>query len=603
MTYRLRREPVVTEYAAIAAVSAVPGRNVWVRQGPLQGNIYIEKLLVEGGRFRITGGRVIGDTGTHIIVSNPVWEILTYFPPVPASPAQGAWTVVTGRTGWDGGGRTVKKVRAGDRFTFKFKGLGIIAGLARPGASYSFSTARHAWYRNGERLELIENGRVVMVFAPNIPDFAFESWTFGVERIAGLIRYFFIPAEGAPANIVYASQDVGGDLVGIAMPYTVGDYVDPVGVSGEGIGTLYGDIPAVVGRMSSGGYAGMAGTVPAITGRLVSDLVAKVDSSVPAVAGRMGQWSAIAGTVHGVSGQMRSEPVLVVNSIYSVVGGVLGGMSGVAGSVGRVADGIPAVLGRLEQIPHGRIRADVGYPVTGRMSDYVPDASINAISVGVRTSLENPLLLISVDGVGVGCSASITIIIDLVTADGLQLSDSTSIGSLVELITREGLYVNDGGSSLARREALQYAINLATGAPSVYQGFDFQGFVSIDGVSYGWRQDGLYRIGVSGDDAETIRAMVDFGISDYGTAQSKRLATAWLGLRTDGQAYLRMRADDGAEHVYRAIQSHDTHRAVLAKGVTGRQWSVVLEIEDASFASMDSMEIEVAVSQRRFGSR
>lgn len=211
------------------------------------------------------------------------------------------------------------------------------------------------------------------------------------------------------------------------------------------------------------------------------------------------------------------------------------------------------------------------------------------------------MLLIAADGLEVGDTTDVIVVFDFITAERINLYDNIGFGDVVDLLVNEHLYISAPNSDLARREALQYAINIATGAPSVYQGFDFNGFVSVDGIAYGWKSDGLYRIGADADDGDTIRALVDFGISDYGRAQRKRIVAAWLGIRTDGRTYVKVRADNGAEYIYRANASRDNHKAILAKGVAGRRWSFTLELEDASFASLDSIEIEIALLDRRFG--
>ncbi|MFM9458754.1 hypothetical protein, partial [Streptomyces europaeiscabiei] len=81
------------------------------------------------------------------------------------------------------------------------------------------------------------------------------------------------------------------------------------------------------------------------------------------------------------------------------------------------------------------------------------------------------------------------------------------------------------------------------------------------------------------------------GTMDFGTNQQKRMAMAYVGVRTDGEVYLRF-STDGIDRVYRIMTRGDIGRAVLAKGVSARQWNVQLELVDATYATVDSMEFE-----------
>lgn len=72
----------------------------------------------------------------------------------------------------------------------------------------------------------------------------------------------------------------------------------------------------------------------------------------------------------------------------------------------------------------------------------------------------------------------------------------------------------------AKQEALQYAVNVLTGALTTYQNFGFTQFARVGGETYTIRPDGLYCLRGDTDNGETLRAMIDFGASDYGTAKA-----------------------------------------------------------------------------------
>lgn len=162
----------------------------------------------------------------------------------------------------------------------------------------------------------------------------------------------------------------------------------------------------------------------------------------------------------------------------------------------------------------------------------------------------------------------------------------------------EGLRVSDA-ADFGRRDPLQYAVNVATGALTSYQGFDFSSFARIGGQLYGAKADGIYLIAGEGDDGAPISAWIDFGDDDMDESYVKQIDVAWLGLGTDAQCFLRVTADSGRERIYR-VQGASTRRAKLKSGVRGRTWRVVLELVDASYAKLDFVELNVGLTQRRF---
>lgn len=607
--YRLGRQAQVNFVAAAPVVPSSPGGYVWARNGPFFGTVSFAKSLLLQGLRRMVSGRLVEEQDDWVTYASQgttgiVWEDLTYRPPTPEIPAVDAQTIVTGRMGWDGGGRGRDFVRPGDRLVFRInRSVAVQGGLARPGAEYAFATPKYAWYRHGDALECVENGVVVAVLSSSIPDSSIEGWRFGIERTRdGEIRWvFYTSASEGSLSTLHSTFDDGGPLVPMAMPYTSGDSIDALSLK-VAPNTLQMTLPAVRARLGETVYAPSVQTrLARIHAQLVSFPTADLNAPLPAVRSRLGLWAGLNAEMPGWSVSMRSEPTFEVNDLLGLPAPIRANMTGLAGAFGNINAMLAPMLTRIEEQSHARIRAWLP-ALSTRMSDFHRDFGLDYLTMAMVHDLDNPLLLVTVDGLDVGDDTTISVILNLEAADGLQLTDDTSLGELVELLVNETVYANDGGY-LARREALQYAVNLLTGAPSVYQGFDFRGFLRVGDVAYAWRPDGLYRLGEDRDGDRAIRALVDFGTSDYGTAQSKRMTTAWLGLRTDGQVYLRVRNDEGRERVYRPRKSPMSHKALLAKGLAGRKWSVTLELEDASFATLDSLEIEVSVMQRRFGGR
>ena len=202
------------------------------------------------------------------------------------------------------------------------------------------------------------------------------------------------------------------------------------------------------------------------------------------------------------------------------------------------------------------------------------------------------------DGVSIGGELDIYLLLSLTMYEALSASDDFSFASMLEILIQEGLSISPK-SSIARSEALQYAVNAITGAVSRYSNFGFKQFASAQGVTYAITDNGLYELTGSTDEDNTIKAAIDFGASDFGTAQSKRVSSVYAGIATDGEAYIRVVGDRGESHVYKAIQYSDEARAHTAKGISARHWRIGLELTDSTYAELDNLEVEIAVSQRR----
>lgn len=147
----------------------------------------------------------------------------------------------------------------------------------------------------------------------------------------------------------------------------------------------------------------------------------------------------------------------------------------------------------------------------------------------------------------------------------MGIGDQVTLGGVIQLLAMERVAINSSARA-AKQEALQYAVNVLTGALTTYQNFGFTQFARVGGETYAIRPDGLYCLRGDTDNGETLRAMIDFGASDYGTAQGKRIAHVYAGVTTDGEVYVRVIPDDGAERCYRAVGDSPEFRAPVARG-------------------------------------
>lgn len=155
------------------------------------------------------------------------------------------------------------------------------------------------------------------------------------------------------------------------------------------------------------------------------------------------------------------------------------------------------------------------------------------------------------------------------------------------------------GAGAQNESLLQYATNIATGAVTRYDGFGFHGFCRIGMDTYGFKTDGLYKIGGERDQGASIPALVDLAAEDFDTPQGKRVGNIFMGLSTDGDVDVRTIEDGGQEMNYRGYQRRAEWRADFARGRASRFWRLRLEVIDATHAQLDNIEWVVAPTGRR----
>lgn len=562
----------------------------------------------------LVSGERIGTSGGMSVYTNAVVRLSTWIPPVPGYPAKDEQIIIQGKSGWDAGAYTVDNVELGGIFEFQLEhGMAVMAGLATLGMPYAYSTPKHAWLVSEDGVYVVENGLTVFFLAPELYSLADVSgWTFRITRLGGKIRYSY-GVSPESQSVVFETHDYLGQLYGIGMPYSVDDHIDGLKIYG-GSNQIDAAVFSVSAKMTEVGvhYSDMTVTMPSVHLKMHSSLVALLNASMPPFLARM------AGNIDGtntLSGRLKaslpcitmkavSEPYFFRNNIYCNAYGMdtlMRGAQYITGDISANAYGIKSISSELH---FGKMKVTLPV-VTVLASDYLRDFNFDIVELGCASFLDTPFFLISCENIELTETAVIAIYIDLITAERIGINDSASIGSVIEILSREGINVSDSMSSLSRQESLQYAVNLSTGAASSYSGFNFKGFTRVGDVSYAWDDAGIYRIGSNTDNGKAISAMVDFGISDFGIANRKVIPTAWLGLRTDGQVYLRVNSDgdNGDSVIYKAIESKDTFKSAFGRGLAGRQWSIALEIKDSSFASLDSIELEISTSQRRSGNR
>lgn len=200
--------------------------------------------------------------------------------------------------------------------------------------------------------------------------------------------------------------------------------------------------------------------------------------------------------------------------------------------------------------------------------------------------------------ISIGSTIELLISIDADLADHLALMSDADAPMILQAVLDNRIRFSDSLANI-NRMLIQYTTNLATGSVGRYEGFAFDGFCRVGMDTFGFKHDGLYRIGAGDDNGSLINAILELSADDFGTAQGKRVGNVFLGLGTDGDVYVRLVEDDQTERTYRAYQRRAEHRADFAKGAKSRFWRLRLEINDASHVELDNVEWVLAPTGRR----
>lgn len=545
-----------------------------------------------------------------VFVLRPVYRtVTTCYPRIVGRPGSPARTDYYSNAGWNAGARSISTVPENGFFRCVLPSTlsGVQIGFTDAAFDHTYAHMSHALVARATGYTIIEAGHDVTAEAPLPAGAEVE-----IRRTGGVVTFLI------NGSLVYTSETPSaGEVFAGAVLYSTLDYVDSPVIGSLDLGlrfdatlprieTLLSDTDVVlfdrpIPRLALAaildavpGVMRLQAELPAVRALMSDRDVVLFDAElpVPRVSAHLARPEAV------VSGMVGLLPPPVFSSLLRS-GEAMSFSAELPSRVHFLAADRPVVLCDAELDLRLRLMAWEPYMPEGEI-----DGGDAAYMVDQHT-LEFAMLLVGMDSLGVeSTTASLLIVMELAAMDGLQMLDNASIGSIVELLAMEQVAINST-TSAARRQALQYAVNYMTGALARYQDFDFLGFTqNAHGDAYAWRSDGLYRLGTERDEGDVIRALVDFGATDYGDAHLKRLDAAYLGVRTDGQCYLRVTGDDGVERVYQLVGEGSQKRGRLAKGVASRYWNVRLEVADASFATIDNIELEVAVSQRRgYGSR
>lgn len=522
-------------------------------------------------------------------------------PEIPSTPGTIAYSIASG---WDGAGRSIDPMVGDGAFQFyvSANAVGVVAGLVPGDDPLLFQSSQFAFYVHNGVIDILELGTVVAT-VPATHDYQTPLY---ISR-AGT-RVFYTYGDWTYESAVAATTD---PLYLGAVIYLSGDYVDsPALLPGPyyGVGDLDAALPLLSAYATDAtSYAELRADLPSLTPSIggTSGRVGELSGTLPIVAAMLGDTLGTGQLLASLS-RVTADfggglPEFTVGTLVAQLPPISGYLRGMTGGTGTLEGTLPPLAtmftdrdnygqlaGTLQPVSGYLLtRADVGY---GRA-----DNSLLVIGDYWKTYQRHRAVLR--DSLQLVDSWTLTLVINGVLNDALMLSDRHYGYRLLQAVIRSGLLL--GGSTGDQTAPMQYAVNVLTSALTTYDGMDFDGFALADGVTYAYRADGVYKLRPGDDNGSPVSVYVDFGSSDYGSVMAKTVEAVYLGLTTDGEVRVAVKAD-GRERVYRVIQRGPLMRVSGAKGETAREWNMTLQVAEATDFYLDAVEHVVGVSTRRW---
>lgn len=604
MANRLQKLAVITYVPAVPAQPAVPAYCVSKAINYPAGTVVVGYNAVKDSEGRI---RYL-----PVYESRPARTeyVTTCYPAKAAVPGKPAVTQYLAINGWNSGANSIAVLEQDGHFEFKVSGAprGVVVGLGRLNSNNLPSEASHAFYFHGASVDLLQYGQVV---ASNVRTHSTEV----IYRIARRGSQVTFEVDGWSFTSDLPSE--GGVMLDVAL-YTSGDYVDsPALVDYDNTATINGALPALTGAVSDGdGYCFIDGLLPALAGEVIGKTPTVIKGSLPALIGHVSQgpYAVVDGVLPALSGEVvGGYPTFNIASVQGALPPLNGTVHSLTGEIAGAEGPVPALTGYAADRPYAFIEGAL--PALGGTVNQGLTNTVGMISSPLAIGTVFHPASIAVDGYSGGLHLGGLFRLELLVHDGFSslvllggkfggefdASDGYSASLLMGGRFGGGDQC-DGVLGLLAGQPMQLAVNVASGASTLYLDFAFTGFARAGQNLYACREDGVYLIGVGDDEGQKLRGLVDFGATDYGGNQTKRMEAAYFGLHTDGCVEMQVETGGGS-YQYPVLQRGEMARGVTGKGLEGKTWNLSLEFRDATYFELDATEVLIGASQQRLRGR
>jgi hypothetical protein len=508
-------------------------------------------------------------------------------------------TVYDYNLGWNAGARSIDFI-VGDgyaQFSADESIVGAVAGLASFNSNSGYGDIEHAWMVVSGIARIYESGALVHSYGGyNDGD------VFKILRLAGVVTYYVNDV------LVYTStQESEGALYLDASLYSGGDSIySPViaGLSsayltlpalamrgGIPLGEAYLDLPALT--LSAGeGEEGDGATLelPMLTMMASDHLTGQVALELPAF------------TMSADGGYALPEfalAALTLPALQCVA-------TGLTGEIGGANLTLPALNMLAGDGVYGEAQVELpGLVVFADASEGPLNATL-ALVGDVAAPVSGTFLMAAVILESVEADPSFIgarVLVAQLDA-GVEILDSHATALVLEALLPTAVDVSEPTTAQAAgfSDYEVWLVDVETGANVQWEQYEFDSFARIGQAYFGCRADGIYRLSGDDDAGEPIRASLNFGRSELGTSDVKRVPHVYVGAKSDGNIVLRVQVDEGTAYTYnvRAVDAaKKAQRFDLGGGLAGTYWQLELYNEAGADFDIDWVEVRAVPVRRK----
>ena len=158
-----------------------------------------------------------------------------------------------------------------------------------------------------------------------------------------------------------------------------------------------------------------------------------------------------------------------------------------------------------------------------------------------------------------------------------------------------------GSGASLNDDSRVWVVNMDTGASSQYEGYGFTDFFERGGEYFGIAEDGIYLLEGDTDSGVDIDALIDMGLSNYGTRKIKKPLGLFVGCSSTGVLLLKAVAD-GVEQIYTMNDysaTHKVHKVPTNHRHLGSEWNLVLLNKDGCDFDISEVDFRILPTTRR----
>ena len=191
-----------------------------------------------------------------------------------------------------------------------------------------------------------------------------------------------------------------------------------------------------------------------------------------------------------------------------------------------------------------------------------------------------------------------------ISKENIDVSETTLSSALFQSLANDGIsfYTSFNLSDEDQYIFSGWAMNAKTFTATEYTNYPFNSFAKIENNYYGANGSGLYRLDGDLDDGSKIESIATLGVTDFNESRSKRMRSAHLGLRSDGNVILKVMSDNNKVSYFTLSDLSEKltrNKVSIGRDHLSTYWQFSLMNKDGSDFELDSMIFIPIVLNRR----